>query len=313
MLLALLSISMGACSGDVKGGSSDAATPPADGARDQPFAFPDQAVVVDGRPDSGPPPFTQCKSRVVSIDQCVPTNGGVEQCDGLDNDCNGIVDDIDVGNDGIFDCDKIALIGGPGSLAASSFSSWLESTTNPANVVRIHALAADAPPLTHDVLSRYTMIILDHLPRSYDAAEAELLERWLDGGCGLMVMTGHVAGTTALDNPNSLISRLGVRYAGSLESGNVTNFGAHPVTQGLTKAISFVGGYHVESDPGASVTLATLTSGNVAGVAVDRGEGKGRAVVWGDEWITYDSEWNNPNFDVPRFWSNIFRWIGRYQ
>lgn len=81
----------------------------------------------------------------------------------------------------------------------------------------------------------------------------------------------------------------------------------------LTPPRRSVGGYHIESDPGASTTFATLPSGNVAGVAVDRGSGKGRAVIWGDEWITYDSEWNNPNFDVPRFWSNIFRWIGRYQ
>jgi hypothetical protein len=25
---------------------------------------------------------------------CVETNGGVEQCDGLDNNCNGVVDDV---------------------------------------------------------------------------------------------------------------------------------------------------------------------------------------------------------------------------
>jgi hypothetical protein len=297
----------------VNGARRDAATPISDASPDQPFAFPDQAVVADGRADSGPPAFTQCRSRVVSIDQCVKTNGGVEQCDGKDNDCNGIIDDIDVGADGIFDCDKIAIIGGPGSLAASSFSAWLKGTTNPANVVRIHAQATDAPTLTQEVLARYTLIILDRLQRVYDPAEAALLQRWIDAGCGLMVMTGHVAGPPSLDHPNSLISALGVRYAGSLESGDVTTFNAHPVTQGLTKAISFVGGYRVESDPGASTTIATLPSGSVAGVAVDRGEGKGRAIIWGDEWITYDSEWNNPSFDVPLFWSNIFRWVGRYQ
>ena len=36
--------------------------------------------------------------------------------------------------------------------------------------------------------------------------------------------------------------------------------------------------------------------------------GVGRMVIWGDEWIKYDSEWMTP--DVPALWVNIFNYIG---
>lgn len=36
--------------------------------------------------------------------------------------------------------------------------------------------------------------------------------------------------------------------------------------------------------------------------------GAGRMVIWGDEWIKYDSEWMTP--DVPALWVNIFNYIG---
>jgi hypothetical protein len=32
--------------------------------------------------------------------------------------------------------------------------------------------------------------------------------------------------------------------------------------------------------------------------------------VWGDEWITYNSEWvNHPDYQVPLFWTNTIKWL----
>ena len=48
----------------------------------------------------------------------------------------------------------------------------------------------------------------------------------------------------------------------------------------------------------------------VVGQAVAVGEGK--LFMWGDEWITYDSEWSedqHPEYQVEQFWLNIFKWL----
>jgi len=32
--------------------------------------------------------------------------------------------------------------------------------------------------------------------------------------------------------------------------------------------------------------------------------------VWGDEWITYNSEWiEHPDYQVERFWVNSIKWL----
>ena len=44
---------------------------------------------------------------------------------------------------------------------------------------------------------------------------------------------------------------------------------------------------------------------------------RGRVYVWGDEWITYDSEWSaHTDYQVERFWLNSLKWltaVGRCQ
>ena len=38
--------------------------------------------------------------------------------------------------------------------------------------------------------------------------------------------------------------------------------------------------------------------------------GAGRVFVWGDEWITYSSEWTlHPDYQVDQFWVNIVKWL----
>src|SRR5262249_11976759 len=45
--------------------------------------------------DMATPPATDMAPDLAGYDfGCTPTNGGVEICDGIDNDCNGTVDDV---------------------------------------------------------------------------------------------------------------------------------------------------------------------------------------------------------------------------
>ena len=38
--------------------------------------------------------------------------------------------------------------------------------------------------------------------------------------------------------------------------------------------------------------------------------GTGHLLVWGDEWITYNSEWSgHPDYQVTLFWLNMIKWL----
>jgi hypothetical protein len=54
----------------------------------------------------------------------------------------------------------------------------------------------------------------------------------------------------------------------------------------------------VANGDGSRIALQVLQSQN------------GRVVVWGDEWITYDSEWADvEDQQVELFWLNILKWL----
>jgi hypothetical protein len=54
--------------------------------------------------------------------------------------------------------------------------------------------------------------------------------------------------------------------------------------------------------------LAWDPTGDVALAVKDLGSG--HIAMWGDEWITYDSEWQNlKDEQVERLWLNLFSWL----
>lgn len=239
---------------------------------------------------------------------CVPTVPSTEVCDGRDNDCDGLVDNVDVADDGIYDCQRIALFGVAGLNPSSDFVSWL--TSNGSIVERVQTAAGT--PLTSDLLNRYTVIILDRLVRTYTVAEAGLLRDWVAAGGGLMAMTGYVNDQANLDNPNSLLADFGLSYVAGLRSGPVTMFQPHPLTTGLT-SVTFSGGFQISAqDPGGSATNATVASLATGAVGVAQVRGQGRVFAWGDEWITFDSEWSTMP-QVKMFWVNILGWLGHFR
>ncbi len=231
---------------------------------------------------------------------CIPVADAEQTCDGIDDDCNGFVDDIDEGGDGICDCLAIGIVGTPGSLASSQFQQWLIDRGSSADRI-------DPPSVDAAVLDAYDVVILDQLTREYTAVEAAAFDTWVSAGGGLMSMTGHTASpVSAQDWPNGILGPMGLSYQGALLNGPVTDFEPHPIALGLT-SVTFLGGFEVVADnPAVNDVVGRLPGGVVAGMAQERAAGK--IFVWGDEWIEYDSEWESLP-EITQLWVNIFEWI----
>lgn len=231
---------------------------------------------------------------------CVPVAADERSCDGLDDDCNGFIDDIDAGMDGICDCLAIALIGTSGGLAASQFQQWLIDRGTSADRI-------DPPLVDAAVLDAYDVVILDQLTRAYTPAEAAAFDAWVNAGGGLMSMTGHTSSPVSAQQwPNGILGPMGLEYQGALLNGPVTDFLPHPITMGLT-SVTFLGGFEVVATiPGQSDVVARLPGMVPAAQAQERGAGK--VFVWGDEWIEYDSEWAALP-EITLLWTNIFEWL----
>ncbi len=244
-------------------------------------------------------------------------NGQPETCDGVDNDQNGIIDDVDAGHDGVCDCLNIATIGhiGPWSNGGNVFATWLNQRS-PKGVVEL----ADQE-LTAEQLAPLQIIVVLHAdtteisngdriaPAHHASSEAEsqVFAAWVRNGGGAMTTIGYT-GDEAREvlNVNDLLSGLGMGYSASrLDlSGMIQTWEPHALSDGIT-AINTDNG--VEPDGASGTTVAR--SGDRLALQVAELE-KGRVAIWGDEWITYDSEWaDTKGQQVEHFWLNLLKWL----
>ncbi|MFZ5892714.1 MAG: hypothetical protein ACOY0T_16765 [Myxococcota bacterium] len=245
------------------------------------------------------------------------SNGMPEVCDGTDNDANGIIDDVDVGNDGVCDCLNIATLGqiGPWSNGGNVFASWLDARSP------MGAVALDDQVLTEELLRPYQVIVALHVGtmevknddrtaaahHAFSDAEVEAFHGWVKNGGGAMSTIGYFGDESKeVVNINRLLSPLGLGYSPTkLDlNGFVNDWMQHPVTMGISNIKTDNG---VEPDDMGT----TLARGSNQRLALKVSEvGQGRVVVWGDEWITYDSEWaDTENQQVELFWVNILKWL----
>lgn len=247
----------------------------------------------------------------------VGNDGQPETCDGIDNDENGIIDDVDAGHDGVCDCLNIATIGhiGPWSNGGNVFATWLNQRS-PKGVVEL----ADQE-LTAEQLAPLQIIVVLHADtteisnadrmapahHAFSDAESEVFAAWVRSGGGAMTTIGYT-GDEAKEvvNVNKLLSGLSMGYSASrLDlSGMIQTWNPHALSEGIT-AINTDNG--VEPD-GASGTTVALSGDKLALQVAELD--KGRVAIWGDEWITYDSEWaDTDGQQVEHFWLNLLKWL----
>ena len=234
------------------------------------------------------------------------SGGSAEVCDGVDNDNNGIIDDVDVGNDGICDCLLIATLGLKGEWGAGNiFATWLSQRSDNGATDLNDAVLTDA------LLEKYQVIVVQDVSkmnRTYSASEVAALEKWVKGGGGVMTLIGY-ADPSEIANVNLLLAPFGLSYGSQQilqkQGGNtvpVTNWVTHPVTAGVQK-VGVDNGYPVQG----GTVLASEGGFDVLAAATPS---EGHVLVWGDEWITYDSEWSgHPDYQVEHFWLNAIKWL----
>lgn len=242
---------------------------------------------------------------------------GETLCDGLDNDNNGVVDDVDLQADGVCDCLPIATIGSTDSwlpkYPTNLFQDWLaqRSTTS--------AVALGSQKITPELIAPYRILVVldvhsfddNRVPNdsnfrpAFTPAETQALEAWVRAGGGLMTTLGYCYDDKEATNVNSLLQPFGLGYELSHFNPNaVTNFVPHPLTDQVTALRFWTGSPTVGT---AGVALATAQNHEVLRAAeVDAG----KVVIWGDDWILYDKEWQNvTTYQIERFWLNILKWL----
>lgn len=181
--------------------------------------------------------------------------------------------------------------------------------------------------LTLDLLSAYQIIVVEDvrpgqqgqhgigqgIGRSYSADEVEALRQWVAQGGGLMTLTGYATDASEIANVNALLASFGMSYGSTAILGTgggttpVTHWADHPLAKGITQ-IGVNNGYPVQGD-GATLFAWEPNPGQYdVGRAVEYQSG--HVLAWGDEWIAYDSEWNqHPDYQVSQFWINVLNWL----
>lgn len=247
------------------------------------------------------------------------SGSGAEICDGIDNDANGTIDDVDAQGDGVCDCLRIATIGeiGPWSDGGNVFRDWLdERSATPAvelgDQVLTDALLQPFQVLvvlyasTNQLRHRGHMLGPHH---AFSSDEVAAFERWVRGGGGVMTTIGYTAEEAAeVVNVNRLLAPFGLGYSTTELDvhGYVTDWTSpHPITD-MVSNIYTENGAAVDGPSG--MTLAR-DSGGHAVLQVAQPDG-GHVIVWGDEWITYDSQWEAiEDQQVERLWLNTLKWM----
>jgi hypothetical protein len=245
----------------------------------------------------------------------------VEVCDGIDNDGDGIIDNVDLNSDGICDCLSIATLGYPGQWGKGDvFKDWLAGRTSSGGVVALESKA-----LTAQALAPFQVLVIQDvrsgspgsegigngIGRTYSDDEVQALANWVKAGGGVMTLIGY-ADAPERENVNKLLAPFGLSYdsAGILFTGtdatiSITHWAQHPISDGVQK-VGVNGGYPVTG--GTPLAWESEPGNWDLGRVVEYGSG--HVFAWGDEWITYNSEWqNHPDYQVERFWVNAIHWL----
>jgi hypothetical protein len=209
---------------------------------------------------------------------------------------------------------RIGILGDTGVYAETMLDAYLATA---ATVTRIQDSADAGTALDPPTLAAFDVVILDRLTRAYTQAEAQALADWVAAGHGVLSLAGYANAAPDGMRPSSLLAVVGLGYDTSslLASGTpaaVSPLIPHPLMEGVAN-LDFFGGWAVVTpssdggpDAGSAVVVARVDATHAALVARDYGAG--RAAAWGDEWISYDSQFQ-ANQGTQRFWNNAILWL----
>ncbi len=244
---------------------------------------------------------------------------------------------------------NVAVLGKPGKWGANpqgdpdtALQQWLGS--NSAGTARVDNFP-NRVTLTTDFLAAYNAIILASLSDdsnlgpwwTYSDAEVAAFQAWVENGGGVLSLTGYASGNEMAPD-NQLIGFSGITYNSDGVWGNCTDWSicnctgsntlsdwnrSDPVIANLSTGVTLVGytnGHSINAPADAHVAATMGGQNALVGKLVD----KGRVLVFGDEWITYTSQWtgagianaancqgNGPQdkYQMAQFWYNMIHWI----
>jgi hypothetical protein len=258
---------------------------------------------------------------------------------------------------------SIAVIGNPGQFGSgnttnTAFQDWLNSSS--AGTAKVDNFTTQ-PSLTADFLAGYNVIIFNGLANNskdgpwwtFTAAELAAFQDWVNEGGGVITLNGMSGNSDEVKPDNALLAFTGIQYttnsvtpACTLTSSTLSDVcqtctgGSQPITlwnttdaivaplkSGLTQ-VGMNWGPPITAPADAYVVAkipAAWGSDPYFNVLVGKIVGKGRVLVFSDEWITYTSQWNgsglsstnDPNcadflpqtiYQTAQFWYNMIRW-----
>lgn len=251
---------------------------------------------------------------------------------------------------------SVAVIGKPGvwgDASDTAFQSWLNSSS--AGTARVDNYLTK-PLLTPGFLEAYNVIVLAGLGDdsnngpwwTFNASELSAFQDWIESkGGGVISLSGYSGDDNEINAKNSLLEFTGISYQKENTSppcvikDNNNNLMCYrcgnpyqipdwnrtdPIVANLCLGVTMVGmdGGHPISAPSDAHVAATTTKGSVTqNWLVGKLAGKGRVLVFADEWITYTNQWatssnqSDPScvgyqpqdlYQLSQFWYNMIRW-----
>lgn len=259
--------------------------------------------------------------------------------------------------DGGADCTcppfNVAVIGKPGKWGANPGGDSDKALQEWLNTSSVGTAKADnftnRVAFTPEFLATYNVIILASLSDNldmgpfwtFDAAEVAAFRDWVLQGGGVITLIGYSGDGAEVNPVNQLIEFSGISYnkdgiwtmcagdhhvcacahSNTLADWNRTD----PVVANLSNSVTWVGlenGRSINAPADAHVAAKSSEGKNAL---VGKIVGKGHVLAYGDEWITYTSQWNgegNPSgkdpdcvgflpqdtFQTAQFWFNMIKW-----
>jgi hypothetical protein len=249
----------------------------------------------------------------------------------------------------------VAVIGQPGKWGANpagdsdtAFQEWLNSSSAGTAKADVYPTK---PTLTAEFLAKYNVIILAALAQdsntgpfwSFQGSEVAAFQDWIESkGGGVIALTGYSGDGAEINPANQLLGFSGVTYnnvgvfapcsdwriCNCAESNTLSAWvKTDPVILNLSNSITAIGfqnGRSINAPNDAHVAATVPGNDGPANVLVGKIAGTGRILAYGDEWITYTSQWTGEGVDAAncttgyypqdayqtaQFWFNMIKWV----